>query len=427
MTTKYTDIQYIYNTRTSDQILSFFESVRTDILQTLLNNPLEFANKIKSNASLICIDTKCKYNMARYYIPTSVEQIKDKYNGYNQYQCRIYKCAMCQQLDRLVNLKVHGPTKIETGLHKDTSILINKYNATMEEFKLEHLDYRKKTLYGMCNYYLNVGKFMHSSIIHLLIQHFLNSYPHIVPNLNVFICGTYGYSVDIHMGIKITEVHKYVKDTTVLKSLIQQICVFFSIMKPHKLTLGHIGSDNVCLNLKPCEYMYNNIKVSSPVTLQFSDIRGSIKVSVEEDEQKSIYVGHKDCIQRIYEKDMQLPKIIYTHLPFEKDKIARYQFKLKKYTGFYYTDQTHPNLDIYCIFILLFANKYLYGLLLKDPGLYDMWKRMWLPEDFSVITQRLVKRHREQKMDMKFVDILDIIKDTYLCVDVKFLHNVWIQ
>ena len=326
MTTKYTDIEYIYNTRTSDQILSFFENIRTNILETLFSNPLEFVNKILSHTSPICIDTKCKYNIKRYYIPTSVEQIKDKYTGYNLYQCRIYKCAMCQHLDRLVNLHVQGPTKIEAGSHKNTHIIINKNKVITNEFKLQPLYYPKKTLYGMCDYYLNVGKFMHSSIIHLLVAHFLKHYPHIVPNMCVFVCGTYGYNIDMYVETKITDAHKHIKDITVLKGLIQQICVFFSIMKPHKLSMGYISSDNIRLKLRPCEYIFNDIKISCPITLQFSDIHGSIKLSFEGNEQKDIYVGHQDCIQKIYEKDIKLPNIVYTHCPFQTNTIGRYQF-----------------------------------------------------------------------------------------------------
>ena len=450
------DIEYCLTTANVDNMFNQFKKDRDYIISNIESNVNRLIVDLWTPSSPICFDDKCLFNMGKtQQIYTLEERIEGKHIE-NENILNYYSCPQCKNMKRLIDFRytqIGQPFYIECGDAAGEQLVITE--ASIDKlFILNESppDVIKRLLsnpYVMnitkcsvgCNDndicdikdyknmdYLGLDPFSNNTLINYYLEHKLNELgiPNIINMHIAYVCSSKGYSLyeypDIGRIRHLQEYPEFLEHTgrpsptaraddkvpigkEVVKGIIKQLFATLHALKKYDFSHGGPSSRSILLKNTNCSYMYDGVHVECPVTIKICDLHHA-----------GITIGNTRLYNKSVIADAELLKKPFRPIidskavtPFSFDniemdeKITVYRLKNPKHdlssslTFMYIKHLGFPifqsSFDAYGFMVTLMSDRSFYNSVMNNEDCYLLWRKMWLPEEFENIQDKIRELH----------------------------------
>lgn len=438
-----------------DNLLLQYKHDREKITSLIINDPNKLIMTIWKHESLLAADNECRCQMGRGSIRSQ------------------FSCAQCKNLRRIIDFRqgiVNCPFKLQCGNSAGKSLIVlaseishpflNWDDDAMKRSKLFVEQYPNLLICGTPNVKnlrcISGDKFTIRALIMFMISKMFhdNHLPHCVMMHTAFICNGIGYGLydmptignifDLH---RLPEYHDYgALKVNVSRTIILQLLVILSELSKVNFSHGTPSIYGLIFNKTPVSYLYDEVHITGPITMQISDMWNSsatfnnshyFSKSVKHDMNLESHMFVPEITTRsvsmayCYNHDL-IPKTGLTSGFCDPQNIPVY--RLNESTLDIYTTIRHigfplysGSFDFYCFMISLMCDKAFFNTVMLTPELYRLWSMMWLIEDIHDIENTISDLHNSninaQPNNVTAVNIVfNIINHAWLrCDIIKFL------
>lgn len=344
----------------------------------------------------LCCDTSCKFNFGK--IRTQ------------------FICESCQNLRKitLVNPKLEkfkfegNKYTIHRSSHKSTF-----YHYDLPpNFKARRL--LEPQFVGCCPQvrdapiYIQTDPFTAQVMTDLLLEDVKKDQLPLSESLTAFICGDTQYYIKKHHKA-VTELispgSQFHEDD--VHNLIGQILIHYRILNPYNFTLGTPDYRALKIKLEPYSYKelrseFTLILDTTPftcLTVNNHRVYGS-NVKIAKNLARLQFNYKIETIEVLENYDLANPKLAYTYILTPENSDIYLAIRRSGVPLF------NDSFDLYCLFYSLMTYKPFYSAI-KDLD-YKVWKRLWLPEQFEKVTEKVEKYHDREPAVME-----EIVKDLW--------------
>ena len=296
----------------------------------------------------------------------------------------------------------------------------------------------------------------------LLINWFLNvkmseiGLPHIV-NMHIgFVCNRKGYCLYEYPDIgRLRYLQKYPEhlehcsvpnptakkddkmpiSRNAVKGIIMQLFATLHALRIYDFTHGNPSSRTILLNNNPCSYIYDGVHVEGPVTIKLSDFNHSgITVGNSRFYNKSV-IADENLLRTPFRPiiDNKTISSFSFNSKSNKKNVNIYRLKdpskhLHEALIFMYLRHLgmpiyQSSFDAYAFMISLMSEHTFYITVMEDESLYTLWRNMWLPEEFELIQDKILKLHSSDDPMTRVDKVLRVLSGFGLRCDA--ITNCW--
>jgi len=468
-------LQYCDNMRNIDNMLKIFSREQSYVIELLEKDPKYLTEILWSKHSPLSIDNKCLCNMGKMYM---TYELSDKLSGKcvsNENIANYFKCAQCVNMSRIVELdeyQINTPFPIECGrkLGRHMIILMDELIRPAIAYTDKPNHHIKRVLrndpyISSCqpdvNYYSNIkyitsDYFTNQILVSWYTDHLLSRY-HIkgVCQLHTaFICQNKGYSLfdypDIGRLHHLAEQNKYLAkqgkssatakmsdyspfSTDVSIGIIKQLFSMLHILQANRFSHGRPSSRALLLDNAPTGYVYDKVKVDSPVTLQLCDLSES-----------AITIKSKTGPVRLYNHspllEAQMNNVLHEALVdnleyYDSDTgttVSYFQLKnyeLKELSAYRYLKNIGAPVylsayDAYAFFVILMSNVPFYQAVMTNDKLTKLWKSIWLPAQYQELESHITELHHDSDPMTNYLKVFDFLASGYY-LRCDMVNHIW--
>ncbi len=475
----YTNItEYLKFTCNVDNMIKQFKEDRKYVISLIDNNINKLITILWTHKSPIFIDNKCIFNMGQTQKHYTLEERIEGNTVINEGILNYYICSQCKNMERLIDFSktnIGEPFLIEYGSSIGeqlviTETFINKLYAIKESPPKTVSIILTSPIYNdlnrcssgcndsgcsIKNYntmdYLGMDSYTNNMLINWYLNEKLLSMniPNII-NMHIgFVCSGKGYSMYEYPTIgRIRHLQEYpefleqknkqnqnfgIDDKVpiareVAKGIISQLFACLHALRSFDFSHGGPSSRSILFKNVPCSYMYDGIHVDCPITAKICDLHhAGITVGNTRLYSKSI-IADDEILKKSFKPIINTVTI----KPFSFDKkntnITIYRLKdpnkyFKEAILFMYIKHLglpiyQSSFDLYGFMVSLMADRSFYGAVMAEESMYLLWRRMWLPEEFDMVQQKIQKLHNSSDPATRVDKILRFLSGFGLRCDI---------
>ena len=436
-------IEYIKNHRKTDEILEAWSDFRERIVGYLKSNPNYFAENLWEDQWMIPTNPNCLFR-----------------SGYSKVQAPInifYKCSQCTLLGRLTILddKSAGrPFLIECGKEAGNmlTLIMNRMKSTFsgisKDQKLHREEIMMKSEYTNCDkisddstVFLSLDPFTNDHIINILLTDILNEMPfdHTCKLYTFYKCGsnvnsiyeypTIGSIIDLSTNTLLLE-HKDgnepVFSANLVYSIIIQLLVILRKLNENNFIHGSPNLKSITFFDNSIDYIYNGVRISSPITLKLCNFKNSSITVPGQNEPIRIYsksgiFDHQSAHRSYYPKIRSISLTQYS-----KKEIMMYNFnsanflQIIRHSGL---PLYASSFDIVSFMVSLMSYKPFYIGFNNVPEFKTIWNNLWRQGDSSSIDSWLNEYHLSGSYITDTSDAVTILSNKWIRCDA--LDYLW--
>lgn len=443
------------HTRNVDDMIRRFTEDRNTVLVQLTTDPISLANRLWDlRQSPLSIDRKCLCQMGTTLdktisIGTTIEQHDDRIMK------GLFRCAQCRNLGRLIDFKretIGKPFLIECGKLVGQQMIVHRQPFSKLTIKpiteprsmvqgllgqYQDLSLCQPSLGSAANLqYLMCDPFTNELLINWLLDTIFENLelPHINRLYTGFVCGDAGYTLRQYPTIGYVaglqgfsevvdqgstsprptakaDVRLPLRRDVVL-GILQQLAVTLQVLAGYDVTHGAPSGYSLLFDGKPCSYRYDDIHVTCPITLKLTDFRFA-SMSIESATKPIRIFPYQVETEAYLSRFPFIPKIqTSVHVPFDCQDGICVQGPMERYATFMLDGETmnimlsarHSGVplfasafDAYCFLITLMVEQPFFTTVINDPGLNQLWRSMWRPDEIMTINERLMSLHHHEE------------------------------
>lgn len=420
MAAKYNDLDFCDHTRGIDNLLERYHQDRNETLAYMIMDTDKLLETIWKQDSPLSIDNDCKCNLSNAF--TS------------------YACSQCKNLKKIVDLKigaVNKPFMIQCGDLAGKSLLISAEASSQQQLKRDETaaarakhyrqQYSKLSSCGTPDVKdaISGDSFTIQCLITWLVNKLFEEkgLPHCPILHSAFVCNRVGYQLKEYQSkmdlVKITP--------STARSLILQLMVALTELTTISFSHGNPTFDSLIFTKEPVSYLYNEIDVTGPITLQITNLTNS-SASVNGTHFFPQNIKSEMCMQsNMFSPVIYSKPIVMAHCSStvnQDDKVCKPEtavlYKLSSKTMEIYNAIRHigfplysGSFDFYCFMLSLMLQKSFNDCVMSDHNLHRLWAMMWIEEDLIEVEKQLGQK----------LQVIDIIKNKQLRCDI--LDHLW--
>lgn len=433
------NLNYCNETRNIDNMLYQFKKDRDIVINLLSSNYNLLMSTLWSNNSPINIDKYCLCNMGHRLCSTD---IKEKCIDINlDSVSNFYICSQCKNMSRLIKLipsSINCPFYIESGVLAGKMMMITKSHIDVLYTDITKYPYlillnaiKNNPSLSICqpkinnyitpNYitnYIGSDPFTNQVLITWYLDSEFSKYklPHISKIYTSFICGDNGYCLSEYSDIG--SINKNIKSNVAIE-IIKQLFVSLHLLNTYDFSHGEPTSKSIIFSSDPCSYIYEKIRVDSPITLKLCNLNNS-GITIQSNNRIRLYCKSSvidEQIKKIPSKS--LIEISSVSIPSETITVYRLKNLLNNFKeSILYMYLKHlgiplfqSSFDVYAFMIVLMADVHFYTTVNNTPKLFKFWKSIWLPDDFENVCNNIKILHMQPNSTSKFYTILLFLSD----------------
>lgn len=354
-------------TRGIDTLLSRYRRDREEVLSLIENNPDKLIEIIWTQDGPVAIDNSCGCQMGKGEIRSP------------------FSCAQCKNLRRLIDFRfkvIDQPFQIECGQYAGKKLVVSSREVLEQILSWDKRATRRVKCYiqqykEQCDNIRSMSgdSFTIGSLVNWIIMDYFQTkdlLPHVVNLHTAFICSGVGYSLfDVPSIGTINNLDMVYYKAEIVKSIIYQLLVILTELSQVNFSHGNPTGKALVFDKQPISYMYNNVHIKGPITLQLTDFYNS---SISHNGIQFFPTNFK--LSMCMEKNDFKPEINQNYYRLTNSTIENYtsacQIGLPLYKA---------SFDFYCLMLSLMSNKSFYKVVVEDPDLNKIWSSMWLKED----------------------------------------------
>lgn len=393
--TSYTDIRCCEETRNINDLFARYKKERQMIIDWLLSDPNRLIDNIWKKTGILSVDDECQCGMG------------------SKAQRSIFSCAQCRNLGRLINPREKSSDRsflIKCGTLVGHKLIITEYPS--ERFYLEwdpHADDRAQIIFSNNTLLSQCGTphispvrrlagdgYTINSLIAWLIERVMQEQklPHYQSIYTSFICGKNGFTVSD--STTIMNLADIKLTTKIALNIFQQITIILRVLQQINFTHGYPSIQNLLIQNKPINYLYDGIHVFGSLTLMLRNFYGS---SVEVNN-VHLFTRNKKA-EFVFDNNTFTPEI-HSICPNDHDHTSCHNgmsylvYRLPRNDKYLFAYMRHSGIslfptssDFYCFITAFMRNNEFYNLVKYDPKLHKIWMLLWLPEELPIIEERL--------------------------------------
>lgn len=432
-----------------------YEKDKAQVLDLVYHHPDILVSTLWQPDGPLAIDTNCLCKMG-------AGDIRSKFS-----------CIQCKTLSRLIDFRLgytEEPFLVQCGHYTGRKLAMAnsftsgpyiRWNTTAPHlYQLYTSKYRKSiqcgTPYLPDLQAIEADPFTIRTIILWTIYDLFkeHSLPHCPKLYTAFICGSNAYSLyDVPtIGSFSKLLQTYTIDKKLIKGLILQLLVIATELRKIHFSHGMPSINSMTFDKTTISYLYNGVKIVSPVTMKLADMWHSSAVI------NGVHYFSPDIKSEIYsERSMYIPEIQTMNLPTaycaaynsdlpcpstkECGKInslctvndSETYYRLSENNMETYNAIRHMgfpiysgSFDLYCWIVSLMLNNEVFTTVINDPYLNRIWMSMWTRQDMDLIHTRLAEIHA-RNLDSKQLNnpniILDIVSGVWMKCDI--IDSLW--
>lgn len=466
---KYHGVNCCDSTLGIDNLLISYENDRNDVIEMIMTDPQRLIDTLWQTNGPLAIDNECRCQMGKGDILTK------------------FLCAQCKNIKRLTDFRVGGvekPFSIECGNLSGTELIIamsdimgNRPYIQWDNSSMHRAQnyYRQHPNAKLCGKTLNrhaqciVGDSftIRTLILWTISRIFIDKgLPHCPMLHTAFVCHNIGYSLYNNTTIGAYEkfIDSYQMNDIIVKQILMQLLVILKELQQINFSHGTPSIHGLIWNKEPISYIYDNVHITSPFTLQITDLWNA-----------SATLGNVHYYSRnirtsfSFERDFFYPEIVtkQTTMAYCQDNVvigtdrlnigcpastklqscadsqlynvcdsSRITFyKLTESTINIYSAMRHcgfplyaGSFDCYCFIVALMCEKSFHDCVMENPNLYRIWSMMWLKEDLAKIENMIqnVFKNTDYTNDNNRENatrVIEIIKNSWLRCDI--IDHLW--
>jgi len=469
------------STRNVDDMFNRFEFDRNFVLNLLTQNPDRLIQTLWTKDSPISIDRSCMFRMGD--LDCSVRK-----SFFQCPQCRnISRLVDLKKniwiSDENVN-SVKGPKgpefpfEIECGNRAGQYLILTRVPVYNCHLKGCGSGGAKKIISRLYNYvnpfhcdkdeytqlkYLQGDEFTNDVLINFFLHKEFSKMqiPHLCSMETAFICGDHGYMLyefptlghlsDLFQYPELLEIPNIQPTTTstnqesgtlkpdIAMGILIQLIALFYILQKYDFSHGNPSAECIIFSEEPCEYTYENKLIYGPLTLKiYRFCNSSLTIhdnkirlyspTTISDEQNFLFMPSFDIIS------CTSPQRIQAMLEGKLSDYKQDHWYLYKLTNenadlcLYIRQQGLPifkgSFDFYMCILGMMCEPYFYGAIMKNPLCTQLWKALWLPQEYDDIQSLIQSVHDRSNPDLLSTkDTLALLKGKHLRMDV--ISHVW--
>lgn len=414
-----------------DNIMNIYNNNKKQILNLMLEDPDILITKLWGADGLLEIDNNCKCKMGSGDIRS------------------IFTCGQCQNIKMLTDFrlaknensfKMSCPSFFSDGkLVIIGSSVITRPQIYIDNSIHEHLDvFQKKFPYfKLCKSnlqntdikYIACDSFTLRTLMLFMIEYIFNQkgMPHCPILYSAFVCNNTGYSIyeDLTIGSieKLHLVTKYNNDAgdfsvETVSAIIIQLLVSLKELEKYNFCHGTPSRYSLVFQDRPVTYLYENVPIVSPFTLQISDLWYSSATFNNTHYYTANIVTDINIARSNFKPNI---KVLYSDEGYVTffiiDISSKELYNTIRHIGF---PLYSCSLDFYCFIVSLMCDVKFYRTLYQNENLYLLWSSMWLSSEISLVEQRI---RESQNLPHTNLLITNIINNIHLRCDI--INHLW--
>lgn len=389
-------------------------------------------------------------------------------NGDNERYCNYYVCAQCKNMKRLLDFEkteLGKPFLIECGNRAGDELIIIKDKISklyvLKDLKPETVMRTINSPYinnlPLCT---NIDINLYSNILYLGSDPFTNNLlitwylmesmnklnmPNIL-NMEIgFVCSNNGYSLYEYPDIgRLRHIQKYpellsrkVKNSPTakgndivslsyetVKGILMQLFASLRALNDKDFSHGFPTSRSILFSNNPCSYKYDGVHVASPVTLKLTNFHNS-GITIENKIRlysKSV-LADRELLSNSFKpnivktNDGEIVYILKDPNKYVKESML---FMYIRHLGLPIYQNSY---DAYSFMISLMSDKSFYSTVMDHEDLYELWKIMWIDDEFEIVQDRIREMHKTQDPATRTEKIMRNISDLKLKCNV--VNHCW--
>ena len=470
-------IEYLKITRNVDDMLDQFKRDRnyvTGLAETDLNKLIV---NLWTPSSPICCDTKCLFNMGKTQQIFTLEERIEGNITINESVLNYYTCPQCKNVKRLIDFKknkINEPFYIECGNLAGQRLIITETpisklyiiqeNPPKSVAKLINNPWIKtlercssgcndkdvcqiKTIYN----YIGTDPFSNNTLINWILNDRLEKLgiPNVIQMHTAFVCNRIGFSLYEYPDIgRVRHLQEYsdllehsikpsptakadtkvpiTKDT--VKGIIMQLFGTLHALRTVDFSHGNPCSRSILFKKDPVSYLYNGVHIECPITMKLCDFAYSgITINSNRFYNKSV-IADEEISKKQFKPVITTTSI--TPFTFNQEDISEITIYRLKDPQKYFQEAMmfmylkhlglplyQSSFDAYAFMISLMADRAFYITLMNDESMYLLWRRMWLPEEFEKVQDKILKLHESPDPMTRVEKVLRFLADLGLRCD----------
>lgn len=460
----YNNVECCEKTRKVDDLLTKYRLERIKTIDLLVTDPGALMERMWAPAGkggLLMVDNNCLCRMGKGEIRSP------------------FSCAQCKSIGRLMDFGVKqvGETFIlECGLEGGRELIVREQTIGGLYLRWDpQADHRNKLYLSSYPAVASCGtettdntrcvvgdsfttKILTSWIVERVMIN--KDIPHTLRMHTAFVCRNTGYTMSDYprLGtIAHLQHHKQYLDSgelrspkarrdvwyplksNVVRSIILQLVVALKELSSINFVHGAPSANVLLFRERDCDYTYEGLRVTSPITLKIGDYSNSsftfndihvYPYSKKFDfyAKRTPYVPEIRTIRNVMSY-CQLNESAPTSDVCRKTAFNIYRLKGDMINIFSYMRHSGipiyaGSFDFYCFMVSLMCDKAFYNTVMNNQEIYRLWSMMWLLEDLPVIEERITQQHdilqqanRVKSPRKKLeVDVEDVDLSTYQSV-----------
>jgi len=192
----------------------------------------------------------------------------------------------------------------------------------------------------------------------------------------------------------------------VTKGIIMQLFATLHALRKYDFSHGGPSSRSLLFKKEPCSYLYDGVHVEGPITLKLCDLyQSGITVNNNRLYNKSI-IADEELNRGSFQPIINTTTITPFSLSRDRERSERltvYRLmdpntNIQASILFMYIKHLglpiyQSSFDAYGFMISLMADRSFYVTVMNDESMYLLWRRMWLPEEFETVQEKIRKLH----------------------------------
>lgn len=204
----------------------------------------------------------------------------------------------------------------------------------------------------------------------------------------------------------------------VVLGVIKQLVAILRYVSRFDFTHGDPSGRALFFDSHPCSYRYDDVHVMCPITLKLGDLamssltiqssQGPLRIFPYADDRRTITrfpfvpmietIGHVPLATSLDEfGNTPLPEVALPGCAAKTRQPGRYlTYRLSAETAAIMVSARHlgiplfgSSLDLYCFIVALMLEPAFMSSVQNDPTLCDLWASLWLPEELSIVNERI--------------------------------------
>lgn len=382
---------FLEKSRNVDNFFELLKISRKKIIEEIIKNN----NEIYNFWGYIHNDPYCQCEMGTIY------------HSNDNIELRYFTCEQCKNMGRLINFRkktIDNPFVLDYGNKKGSKMAIIKSEYIKKEIK-ENLFSKMYSSYILKNCknlvncqspfddltYITSDKYTNNLIINWYLDYINIGNINLI--YNIFNCRNHTYLMQELNDIKgldeFMEIYHF--NNEYMRSLFLSIIFILKNLENVSFTHGNPDVKSFEFVLKESEIKCLDMKINLPFTIKICNFENS-SINIQTNDSKTRLNGRCNMSEQYIDKFPFICKITNFTIYTSEQHILTY--KIPDSLMVYYIHNLgiplyHSSLDLYVYIVNLMTNSHMRQFVLSDNLLYNLWKNLWMPDEFNIVMDLL--------------------------------------